>query len=93
MATLKADGTFAQDPEWFTTAPAGAIKKACDKASLNTGDIDYPAFVEALMAMGIRPHLVLEQAVEEGTPHTLSALEAHRQTHAYAARVFAPLAG
>lgn len=60
--------------------------------TLGAGDIDYPAFVEALAALGIRPHLVLEQAAEEGTPHTLSPLEAHRQTCAYAAEVFAPLA-
>ncbi len=57
------------------------------------GDIDYPAFVEALIALDLRPHLVIEQATEEGTPHTLSALEAHRQSHAYASELFAPLAG
>ena len=28
------DGTFAQDPEWFTTAPAGAITRACEKAGV-----------------------------------------------------------
>ena len=61
--------------------------------TLGEGDIDYTAVVDVLVQRGIRPHLVLEQAVEEGTPHTLSALEAHRQTHAYAVGVFAPLAG
>ena len=61
--------------------------------TFRAGDIDYGAFVEALVGKGVRPHLVLEQAVEEGTPHTLSPLEAHRQTHDYAREVFAPLAG
>ena len=53
MATFKADGTFAQDPEWFTTAPAGAIKKACDKANLNTGDIDLYEINEAFAVVSM----------------------------------------
>lgn len=55
------------------------------------GDIDYERLVEALQRRGVRPHLVLEQAVEEGTPHTMGPVEAHRASLAYAAEVFAPL--
>ena len=58
---------------------------------LGPGDIDYPAFVAALVEMDVRPHVVLEQAVEEGTPHTLDALAAHRQSLDYLREVFTPL--
>ena len=58
---------------------------------LGPGDIDYPAFVAKLVEMDVRPHVVLEQAVEEGTPHTLDALAAHKQSLAYLRDVFAPL--
>jgi acetyl-CoA C-acetyltransferase len=47
LASCVADGTFAQDPEWFTTAPAGAIVKACDKASLKPQDVDLYEINEA----------------------------------------------
>ena len=40
------------------------------------GDIDYGRLVEKLLEKDLRPHLVLEQAVEEGTPNTMSAEEA-----------------
>lgn len=59
---------------------------------LGEGDIDYPRLVAQLEALDVRPLLVLEQAVEAGSPHTLNAVEAHRASVAYARRVFAPLA-
>ena len=40
------------------------------------GDIDYHRLAEALRQRDIRPHLVLEQAVEEGTPYTMDAVSA-----------------
>src|SRR4029077_17543036 len=40
LCTLVADGTHANDPSHFTTAPAGAIDKALAKASLKAGDVD-----------------------------------------------------
>jgi inosose dehydratase len=43
------------------------------------GDIDYPRLVEVLCAANVEPHLVMEQCVEKTTPHTLNAVEAHRQ--------------
>ena len=56
------------------------------------GDIDYPALVRKLKKAGVKPHLVLEQAVEEGTPLSLDVVESHRRSLEYATRVFAPLA-
>ncbi|MFB3788635.1 MAG: sugar phosphate isomerase/epimerase family protein [bacterium] len=55
------------------------------------GDIDYPALAQAILAQGVKPHLVLEQAVETGTPQSLSPVEAHRRSVEYARRVFAAM--
>jgi inosose dehydratase len=57
------------------------------------GDIDYRRLAQQLGRLGVRAHLVLEQAVERGTAHTMDAVTAHRQSFQYAARVFADLAG
>ena len=59
--------------------------------TLGPGDIDYPAFVAALVELDVRPLVVLEQAVEEGTPHTMDALAAHKQSLDYLREVFTPL--
>ncbi len=59
--------------------------------TLGPGDIDYPALAAALQEAGAHPHLVLEIAVEKGTPKTLSPLEAHRRSAEYARTVLAKL--
>jgi len=43
------------------------------------GDVEYRRLAEWLARHGVRPHLVLEQAVEAGSPKTLDAVAAHRQ--------------
>ncbi len=40
IARIVSQATFAQDPVWFTTAPAGAMKKALDKAGWRVSDVD-----------------------------------------------------
>lgn len=40
------------------------------------GDIDYSRLASILKQKNLKPHLVLEQAVEEGTPNTMNAIEA-----------------
>lgn len=47
LAKIISQGTFAQDPKWFTTAPVGAIKKALQIANLKTQDIDLWEINEA----------------------------------------------
>jgi acetyl-CoA C-acetyltransferase len=47
IARIVSYASFAQDPKWFTTAPAGAIKKALTKANLNASDIDLWEINEA----------------------------------------------
>ncbi len=56
------------------------------------GDIDYSALVKHLFGIGIRPHLVMEQAVETGSPKTMSTIEAFRKSSQYARKVFAAFA-
>jgi inosose dehydratase len=53
------------------------------------GDIDYPALAKQLLDMGVRPHIVMEQAVEAGTPKTMSTIEAFQKSSQYARHVFA----
>jgi inosose dehydratase len=60
--------------------------------TVDDGDIDYGRLTSMLATRRLRPHVVLEQAVEARTPHTMNALEAHRLSAAYARRVFGSLA-
>ncbi len=57
-----------------------------------TGDIDYTRLSGFLKNKGIRAHLVLEQAVEGGTPNTMTAVEAHKKGVAVANGLFAWMA-
>ena len=56
------------------------------------GDIDYARLAGWLERKRMKPHLVLEQAVEKGSPQTLDGVAAHRQSLANARQVFAALA-
>ncbi|MCK5701309.1 MAG: sugar phosphate isomerase/epimerase, partial [Cyclobacteriaceae bacterium] len=40
------------------------------------GDIDYARLIKILKNKKLKPHIVLEQAIEEGTPNTMSSVEA-----------------
>ena len=46
--------------------------------SLGAGDIDYERLARILAERKIHPHVVLEQAVENGSPKTVTAIDAHR---------------
>lgn len=51
LAKIVAHATHAQDPKWFTTAPVGAIKKACEQAGLSIDQIDLFEINEAFAAV------------------------------------------
>jgi inosose dehydratase len=55
------------------------------------GDIDYRRLAQELKAIGVRPHLVLEQCIEDKSPKTVDVVEASRKGIAYAKAVFAPI--
>lgn len=56
--------------------------------TMTDGDIDYVKVAADLKKQGVKPLLVLEQAVEKGTPDTMDALESHRRSRAYVEKVF-----
>ncbi len=53
LAKITSFADAAQDPKWFTTAPALAIPKALKKANLTAADIDFFEFNEAFSVVGI----------------------------------------
>ncbi len=53
LAKIVSYADAAQDPKWFTTAPAKAIPKALKKAGLNLDDIDYFELNEAFSVVGL----------------------------------------
>ena len=55
------------------------------------GDIDYEKLVGMIADQKIKPHLVLEQAVEEGTPQSMSAVQAIEKGFDYMTEICKPL--
>lgn len=53
LAKIKSYADAAQDPKWFTTAPAKALPKALSKANLNIDAIDFFEFNEAFAVVGL----------------------------------------
>ncbi|SEH84146.1 acetyl-CoA C-acetyltransferase [Paenimyroides aquimaris] len=53
LAYVKGFADAAQEPKWFTTAPAKALPKALDKAGVSLNDIDFFEFNEAFSVVGI----------------------------------------
>ena len=53
IATIKSYADAAQEPKWFTTAPAKALPKALAKANLAIDEIDYFEFNEAFSIVGL----------------------------------------
>ena len=53
LAYIKSYADAAQEPKWFTTAPAKALPKALDKAGLTVKDVDFFEFNEAFSVVGI----------------------------------------
>ena len=53
LAYIKSYADAAQEPKWFTTAPAKAVKKVLRKANLELSDIDYFEFNEAFSVVGL----------------------------------------
>ena len=53
LATIVSYADAAQEPKWFTTAPAKALPKALDKAGLKLSDVDFFEFNEAFSVVGL----------------------------------------
>lgn len=53
LAYIKGYADAAQEPKWFTTAPAKALPKALAKAGIDIKDVDYFEFNEAFAVVGL----------------------------------------
>ncbi|MBW2454895.1 MAG: acetyl-CoA C-acetyltransferase [Deltaproteobacteria bacterium] len=53
LVKLLGQGSVAQEPDWFTTAPAAAAKIALDRAGLSAADIDRWEINEAFAAVAM----------------------------------------
>ncbi|RAJ16210.1 acetyl-CoA C-acyltransferase [Olleya aquimaris] len=53
LAYIKSYADAAQEPEWFTTAPAKALPLALNKAGISIEDVDYFEFNEAFSVVGL----------------------------------------
>jgi acetyl-CoA C-acetyltransferase len=63
LARIVAHATHSQEPEWFTTAPVGAISKVLEKAGWKAEDVDL---FEINEAFAVVPMAVMR---ELGVPH------------------------
>lgn len=69
MATLLSYADAAQEPQWFTTAPAKALPKALAKANLAQKEIDLFEFNEAFSVVGLANSQLLDLPVEKVNVH------------------------
>ena len=53
IASIKSYADAAQEPKWFTTAPAKALPKAITKAGITIEQVDYFEFNEAFAVVGL----------------------------------------
>lgn len=53
IATIRSYADAAQEPKWFTTAPAKALPKALDRAGISIDDVDFFEFNEAFSVVGL----------------------------------------
>lgn len=53
LAYINGYADAAQEPQWFTTAPAKALPKALHKAGIDIKDVDYFEFNEAFSVVGL----------------------------------------
>jgi len=62
IAKIRSYADAAQEPEWFTTAPAKALPIALGKVGLSTSDVDYYELNEAFSVVGLANMKILNLA-------------------------------
>ena len=60
--------------------------------AFGSGDIDYERLAGHLLRIGVKPLLVLEQAVEKGSPNTMKVVDAFKESVRYTRQLFAGFA-
>jgi acetyl-CoA C-acetyltransferase len=53
LARIVAAGAHAHEPEWFTTAPAGAIQRACEKGGVSLDEVSVFEINEAFSVVAL----------------------------------------
>lgn len=69
LARIVAQGSFAQDPLWFTTSPVEAIRRVVAKAGLTLADIDLFEINEAFSVVALAAKNQLEIPHEKMNIH------------------------
>jgi len=69
LASVLSYADAAQEPKWFTTAPAKALPKALDKAGIDIQEIDIFELNEAFAVVGIANAQLLELSPEKVNPN------------------------
>lgn len=69
LARIVAHATFAQEPQWFTTAPVGAIQKVLDRAGWTLEQVDLFEINEAFAVVAMVPIKELGIAREKVNVH------------------------
>ncbi len=59
LAYISGYADAAQEPKWFTTAPAKALPKALAKAGISLSDVDFFEFNEAFAVVGLANSKIL----------------------------------
>ena len=53
LAVIRGWGDAAKEPEWFTTAPSGAIPIALKRADMTLDDVDFYEINEAFSVVAL----------------------------------------
>ncbi|MCB9538828.1 MAG: acetyl-CoA C-acetyltransferase [Myxococcales bacterium] len=69
LATIKGTAQHAQAPEWFTTAPAYAIRKVLEKSDLGPNDIDLYEVNEAFSVVSLAVNDIAELPADRVNVH------------------------
>ncbi len=65
VARIVAQTSVAQEPEWFTTAPVGAIRKVLDRAGMSLDQIDLFEINEAFAVVALAARKELDLSFEK----------------------------
>ena len=69
LAQLRAHATHAQEPQWFTTAPIGAIRKLLDRVGWGTDQVDLYEINEAFAVVAMAAMRELGLPHDKVNPH------------------------
>ncbi len=69
LGVIRAHATHAQEPQWFTKAPIGAVRKVLDKAGWDKGDVDLFEINEAFAVVTLAAMRDLELDHEKVNIH------------------------